>query len=141
MNYFPVKKVTEEQMKKRWQELQEVQGYTDEELSISRSNPEYVKVMEYAPQFIAHRIVVEVVEAHNCIAGHKAVSSFYGKREDVPERGVEVETGNPSATPTMIAAWQVQEVTKIVTGIGKPLRNRLLLLEAAEGIAEVIQLA
>ena len=104
-------------------------------------NPEYVKVMEYAPQFIAHRIVVEVVEAHNCIAGHKAVSSFYGKREDVSERGMEVETGNPSATPTMIAAWQVQEVTKIVTGIGKPLRNRLLLLEAAEGIAEVIQLA
>jgi len=71
----------------------------------------------------------------------KGLSSVYGKREDVPERGVEVETGNPSATPTMIAAWQVQEVTKIVTGIGKPLRNRLLLLEAADGIAEVIQLA
>jgi len=34
-----MKKVTEEQMKRRWQELQEVQGYTDEELSIPRSKP------------------------------------------------------------------------------------------------------
>jgi hypothetical protein len=34
-----MKKVTEEQIKRRWQELQEVQGYTDEELPISRSEP------------------------------------------------------------------------------------------------------
>ncbi len=41
-------------------------------MAIFRSNPEYVKVMEYAPKFITHRIIIEVVEAHNCIARHKA---------------------------------------------------------------------
>ena len=59
-------------MEKRWKKFQDIQGYTDEELAIFRSNPEFRKVMEYAPKFITHRIVVDVVEAHNCIAGHKA---------------------------------------------------------------------
>jgi uncharacterized repeat protein (TIGR04076 family) len=60
-----------EKMEKRWKKLQEIQGYTDEDMAIFRSNPEFVKVMEYAPKFITHRIIVEVVEAHNCIARHK----------------------------------------------------------------------
>lgn len=59
-------------MGKRWQKLQEMQGYTDEEMAIFRSNPKYVRAMEYSPKFMSHRIIVEVVEAHNCIAGHKA---------------------------------------------------------------------
>ena len=66
--------------------------------------------------------------------------SIYGEPHNVPERGIEAATGNPSATPTMIAAWQVQEVVKIITGIGRPLRNRLLMLDAIEGIAEEIEL-
>lgn len=64
-------KERQEKMDKRWQKFQAIQGYTDEEMAIFRLNPEYEKVMEYAPKFITHRIVVEVVEAHNCIAGHK----------------------------------------------------------------------
>jgi len=64
----------------------------------------------------------------------------YGPPSALPERGVEVKTGNPSATPAMIAAWQVQEVIKILTGIGSPLRNRLLILDAIEGTAEEIEL-
>lgn len=61
-----------EKMERRWKKFQEIQGYTDEEMAIFRSNPEYVKLIEYAPKFITHRIIVEVIEAHNCIAGHKA---------------------------------------------------------------------
>jgi len=60
------------QMEKRWKKFQERMGYTDEELAIFRSNPQYTKIIEYAPKFITHRIVVEVIEAHNCGAGHKA---------------------------------------------------------------------
>lgn len=67
------------------------------------------------------------------------LSSVYGTRGVLPVRGTEVEIGVPSATATMIAAWQVQEVIKIITGIGKPLRNRLLILDAAEGIVDEIQ--
>jgi len=51
-----------------------------------------------------------------------------------------VKVGNPPATPAIIAALQVQEIVKIVTGIGKPLRNCLLILDSAEGIAEKIDL-
>ena len=67
-----MEKEQQEKMEKRWQKFQKVQGYTDEEMTIFRSNPVFVKAMEHAPQFITHRIIVEVTEAHNCSAGHKA---------------------------------------------------------------------
>ncbi len=70
----------------------------------------------------------------------EGLRSIYGPPGELPERGIEVGAGNPSATPTMIAAWQVQEVIKIITGVGKPLRNRLLILDAREGTAEEIKL-
>ena len=70
----------------------------------------------------------------------EGLSLIYGKKKEYPQRGDEVTAGNPSATPTMITSWQVQEVVKILTGIGKPLRNRLLYLDAKEGVAEVIEL-
>ena len=68
------------------------------------------------------------------------LSSVYGPSDSLPERGVEVKTGTPSATPAMIAAWQVQEVIKVITGIGKPLRDRLLILDAGEGVVDTIEL-
>jgi hypothetical protein len=40
-----------EKIEKRWKKFQEAQGYSDEEISIYRSNPRYVKAMEYAPKF------------------------------------------------------------------------------------------
>ena len=72
--------------------------------------------------------------------GDVGLSSIYGPPDGLPERGVEVKIGTPSATPAMIAAWQVQEVIKVITGFGKPLRNRLLILDAGEGIADRIEL-
>lgn len=44
--------------------------------SIFRSNPRYAKAMEYAAKFITHKIYVEVVESHNCNAGHKVGDKF-----------------------------------------------------------------
>jgi molybdopterin/thiamine biosynthesis adenylyltransferase len=68
------------------------------------------------------------------------LSCIYGHSDNLPEQGIEVKIGNPSATPAMIAAWQVQEIVKIITGVGKPLRNHLLILDAMEGIADKIEL-
>ena len=86
-------KEKQEKMEKRWKKFQEIQGYTDEELAIFRSNPEYVKIMEYAPKYMTHQIVVDVVEAHNCIAGHKSgdrIAVMTGdavlKTEEMPKR-------------------------------------------------------
>lgn len=61
----------QDKIERRWKKFQEAQGYTDEEIAIYRSNPRYAKAMENAPKFMTHRIIVEVVEAHNCNAGHK----------------------------------------------------------------------
>lgn len=69
------------------------------------------------------------------------LSSIYGPLHNLPERGIEVKIGTPSATPAMIAAWQVQEVIKVITGIGKPLRNHLLVLDAWEGVVDKIELS
>jgi molybdopterin/thiamine biosynthesis adenylyltransferase len=39
-----------------------------------------------------------------------------------------------------VASVQVQEAVKIITGIGRPLRNRLLFLDSLTGSVETISL-
>jgi molybdopterin/thiamine biosynthesis adenylyltransferase len=63
--------------------------------------------------------------------------AIYG-RDDVPERGIEAEVGNPAATPMMVAAWQIQEVVKILLGAGDLLRNRMLVMDAESGTVRVL---
>jgi len=98
-------------MERRWKKFQDMMGYTDEEMAIFRSNPEYVKVMEYAPKFLTHRIIVEVVEAHNCIAGHKAgdrIAIMTGNghlmTEEMPKRVCAFGLG--AALPRIYAMWE-----------------------------------
>jgi len=71
--------------------------------------------------------------------GDEGLYTLYGRGE-VPERGIEAEQGCPTATPMMIAAWQVQEVLKVLLDKGEPLRNRVLLMDAELGIVDVIRL-
>jgi len=69
------------------------------------------------------------------------LSSLYGSSSDaVPEQGIETRIGNPPATVAMIAALQVQEVVKIVTGVGTPIRNQILLVDARECAIDRIEL-
>ncbi len=56
------------------------------------------------------------------------------------ERGIEIATGNPATTPAMVASLQVQEVVKIITGIGEPLRHRLLFIDTENNIYEIIDM-
>ena len=69
------------------------------------------------------------------------LSSIYGPARGLPEQGIERGTGNPSATPAMVAAWQVQEVVKVITGVGRPLRNHILMLDGVEGVVNEIELS
>ena len=71
--------------------------------------------------------------------GDGGLYALYG-RGDVPERGIEAQLGNPAATPMMVAAWQIQEVIKILLGAGEPLRNRMLFMDAESGVAEILEL-
>ena len=68
------------------------------------------------------------------------LSSIYGSSNAIPEQGIETKIGNPPATPAIIAALQVQEVVKIITGVGTPARNQILLVDARECAIDRIEL-
>ena len=55
--------------------------------------------------------------------------SLYGEEGKLPEQGLEAELGTPAATPMAVAAWQAQEVVRILTGNGEPLRMKLLVMD------------
>jgi len=71
--------------------------------------------------------------------GDAGMRCIYGLPGRFPEQGIELKVGNPSATPTVVAAWQVQEIVKIITGIGRPLRNLLLVLDMMDGTVDRIE--
>ncbi|MBI5966650.1 MAG: HesA/MoeB/ThiF family protein [Deltaproteobacteria bacterium] len=66
--------------------------------------------------------------------------AFYGDAQTTPEKGVEIELGNLAGIVSAVASIQVQEAVKIITGLGRPLRNRLLFLDSLNGSAEIISL-
>ena len=73
--------------------------------------------------------------------GDKGLGAICGSSTDENGCGVETLIGNPAATAAIIAAWEVQEAVKIITGIGEPIRNRLLFLDFAGGFFDEIPLA
>jgi molybdopterin/thiamine biosynthesis adenylyltransferase len=74
------------------------------------------------------------------LPGDPGLRSLYGDPDQIPEQGLEAELGTPAATPMAVAAWEAQEVVKILVGRGDILRNRLLLMDMASGTAELLRL-
>lgn len=72
--------------------------------------------------------------------GDKGLNDIWGLSADENGCGIETYTGNPAATAAAIAAWEVQEAIKIITGIGTPVRNRLIFLDFADGTFDEISL-
>lgn len=66
--------------------------------------------------------------------------AIYGDPRETPEKGIETELGNLAGIVSAVAALQVQEAVKILTGLGRPFRNRLLFLDSLNGAAEIISL-
>lgn len=66
--------------------------------------------------------------------------AFYGDPSTAPEKGIELELGNLAGIVSTIASIQVQEAVKVITGLGRPLRNRLLFFDSLNGSAETISL-
>lgn len=66
--------------------------------------------------------------------------ALYGDGDGLPEQGLESELGTPAATPMAVAAWEAQEVVKLLTRQGELLRNRLLVLDMGSGTSRVLQL-
>jgi molybdopterin/thiamine biosynthesis adenylyltransferase len=65
---------------------------------------------------------------------------LYGGADGLPEQGLEAQLGTPAATPMAVAAWEAQEVVKILTGCGEPLRNRLLVMDMGTGSIDFLEL-
>ena len=70
--------------------------------------------------------------------GDAGLVALYGGLEELPERGLETQLGVLAATPMAVAAWEAQEVVKILTGLGQPLRNKLLTLDMEAGRVSVL---
>lgn len=99
-------------------------------------------------QDVAQALGVPMV--HGSIAGYlgQVMTIFPGEPGlralypggQVPDQGAEVQLGTPAATPMMVAAWQVQEVLKILLDRGESLRSRMLIMDAELGSALVAEL-
>lgn len=72
--------------------------------------------------------------------GDPGLTSLYGEGNELPEQGLEAQVGTPAATPMAVAAWEAQEVVKVLLGRGELLRHRLLVLDMESGTSEVLQL-
>lgn len=72
--------------------------------------------------------------------GDAGLRGLYGEPGALPERGLEAQLGTPAATPMAVAAWEAQEVVKILAGRGEPLRNRLLLMDMESGSVDLLRL-
>jgi molybdopterin/thiamine biosynthesis adenylyltransferase len=73
------------------------------------------------------------------LPGDSGLKALYGKGP-TPDRGAEAELGTPAPSPMMVAAWQVHEAVKLLTGEGELLRGRMLLMDAYSNDVRVLTL-
>jgi molybdopterin/thiamine biosynthesis adenylyltransferase len=73
--------------------------------------------------------------------GDPGLRSLYGDTDELPEQGLEAQLGTPAATPMAVAAWEAQEVVKVLLDHGELLRNRLLVMDMQSGVIEILQLS
>lgn len=73
--------------------------------------------------------------------GDRGLHALYGDGSNLPEHGLEWEMGTPAATPMAVAAWEAQEVIKLLTGEGELLMGRLMVLDMASGTAQILSLS
>jgi molybdopterin/thiamine biosynthesis adenylyltransferase len=73
------------------------------------------------------------------LPGDPGLKALYGSGP-MPEQGAEAELGTPAPSPMMVAAWQVHETIKLLTGKGEILRGRMLLMDAYSGDVRVLAL-
>ncbi len=68
--------------------------------------------------------------------GDRLLESLYSQQE---EKGAEVELGNPSFTPAVIASIEVAETAKVLLGKEEVLRNRLLTIDLLHHEYEILE--
>ncbi|MCP3953793.1 MAG: HesA/MoeB/ThiF family protein [Desulfobacterales bacterium] len=69
------------------------------------------------------------------------IETVFGAPGEVPEKGVETLLGNLAPIVGMIANIECAEVVKILLGRGRPLRNRMLLVDLMDSTFETVDLS
>ncbi len=72
------------------------------------------------------------------LPGDDTLTLLYGERP--PDHGAEFVLGTPAPTPALIAALQVVEVIKLLTGKGDILRGQMLYVDLETGMIERLTL-
>ena len=67
--------------------------------------------------------------------------AVYGVPGEIPDKGVETRLGNLAPIVGMIANIECAEVVKILLGRGRPLRNRMLLVDLMDSTFETVDLS
>jgi uncharacterized repeat protein (TIGR04076 family) len=60
-----------------WKFMQQHLGYSEEEMSLFRSNPKNVDILSKAPALMKKTIVAEVVDSHGCNSRHRVGDKIY----------------------------------------------------------------
>jgi len=79
-------------------------------------------------------------EVMTVFPGDRGLESLFGDGRSVPEKGIEVQIGTPTVTPTVIAALQAMEAIKVLLRMTDPIRHKLLYLDLAEGVLSGVRL-
>lgn len=94
-------------------------------------------------------VILKTPWIHGAVAGFRGqVMTIYPEDQRVigllkislDGKGVEKKLGTPTASPAMVAAWQVQEAIKVITGKGTLIRNRMLIMDAYQGTVQTIEI-
>lgn len=114
-------------------------------------------VVDCLDNFTARRQVGQAAKKLNIPLVHAAIAGFTGqvttifpgdksldliyKSSPKADHGIEVLLGNPATTPALAASLEAQEVIKVITGIGEPLRHKLLYFDLEYNLFDVFELA
>jgi len=79
-------------------------------------------------------------QAMSILPEDRGLRELYGAAESLPEQGLEVHLGTPAATPMAVAAWEVQEVIKMLTGRNTLLRHQLLVMDMEGNVVEILRI-
>lgn len=112
-------------------------------------------IVDALDSFAARRMLLQTAQKLRIPLVYGAIAGFTGQVATIlPDdkiipafligeaaaNGVELQLGNPAATPAMAAAIQVQEVVKLLTGVGELLDRQVLYFDMEYHLFEKIQM-
>lgn len=109
-----------------WAKLQSRLRYTDEQIARLRGDARWRQMVEETPEFVTHKIVVEVVESHGCHARHRV-----GDRIVLDANGCLITEESPKRVCVYALAPLVTQIAAIYERLTAKLPPEGLLFDKA----------